>query len=128
MGTNLFLIGHYLVTNWSLTSIKFDKKGLHHGSPNTGSTDVVPVEGGRFEVRLQDRQLLDRYSAVPGAADSAKRIAPGATGREYHKIGNMRKQGYILYVFDCSYICRLSIPIMDSTTVGWRPKAAGPLL
>ena len=42
----------------------------------------------------------------------------------------MRKQAYILYVF--AYVLDIfaafPYPIMDSTTVGRRPKAAGPLL
>ena len=32
-GTNLFLVGHFLMADWSLTSTEFDKKCIHNGSP-----------------------------------------------------------------------------------------------
>ena len=45
-------------------------------------------------------------------------------------MGNIRKLGHIVYVF--AYVldicATLPYPIMDSTTVGRQPKAAGPLL
>ena len=42
----------------------------------------------------------------------------------------MRKQAYILYVFAYVFdiFAAFPSPTMDSTTVGRRPEAAGPLL
>ena len=47
--------------------------------------------------------------------------------REYDKIGNMRKQEYILYLFGYIFAA-FPYPAMDSTPVGRQPKAADPLL